>query len=338
MLLGLALASKWVGAYAIGGIFLLVLLRSALGRVVALVGMVGLTAALGYLAIQPDGNGSTASANITFLVMMIGLTCLLAVAFAFRPMKLSKDELRLVVIGPILLGALLILAGLAIALGIRGSSSRLGHCWSLARPASGGCGAFAFARFAADRGLGPLAEEQRLVEPGEEPPSPPPTAAWLRPGAGPLGIAWLAALGTLMVIPLVLYIWSYAPWVAIGGRWADSPDKRGVADLIVQMVATPLNILVPGLEKASETNNGQTFVQLQLSMYDYHNNLRATHPATSPWWAWPLDLKPVWFQQGDYAGGTASSFTTAATWSSSGWPSRPLHSCAGRRGSGAACH
>jgi hypothetical protein len=42
-------------------------------------------------------------------------------------------------------------------------------------------------------------------------------------------------------------------------------------------------------------------------MYDYHNNLRATHPASSPWWAWPLDLKPVWFQQGGYVGDTASS-------------------------------
>ena len=29
-------------------------------------------------------------------------------------------------------------------------------------------------------------------------------------------------------------------------------------------------------------------------MYSYHNELRATHPASSPWWAWPLDLKPLW--------------------------------------------
>ena len=41
-------------------------------------------------------------------------------------------------------------------------------------------------------------------------------------------------------------------------------------------------------------------------MYDYHNYLRATHPASSPWWAWPLDLKPVWFEQSDYAGGTTA--------------------------------
>ena len=41
-------------------------------------------------------------------------------------------------------------------------------------------------------------------------------------------------------------------------------------------------------------------------MYDYHNYLRATHPASSPWWAWLLDLKPVWFEQSDYANGTTA--------------------------------
>ena len=30
-------------------------------------------------------------------------------------------------------------------------------------------------------------------------------------------------------------------------------------------------------------------------MYSYHFGLQAGHPASSPWWSWPLDLKPVWF-------------------------------------------
>ena len=36
-------------------------------------------------------------------------------------------------------------------------------------------------------------------------------------------------------------------------------------------------------------------------MYNYHNDLRQPHPASSPWWAWPMDLKPVWFQNANYA-------------------------------------
>jgi hypothetical protein len=42
-------------------------------------------------------------------------------------------------------------------------------------------------------------------------------------------------------------------------------------------------------------------------MYRYHNDLTAAHPASSPWWAWPLNLKPVWFYQEGLAGGTSAS-------------------------------
>ncbi len=37
------------------------------------------------------------------------------------------------------------------------------------------------------------------------------------------------------------------------------------------------------------------FIELQKQMYWYHSNLDATHPFSSPWWTWPLMLKPVWF-------------------------------------------
>ena len=50
VLLGLALASKWVAAYAIGALVLLLLVRSALGRVVSILGLIAITGVLGYLA------------------------------------------------------------------------------------------------------------------------------------------------------------------------------------------------------------------------------------------------------------------------------------------------
>ena len=46
-------------------------------------------------------------------------------------------------------------------------------------------------------------------------------------------------------------------------------------------------------------------------MYDYHNGLRATHAASSPYWAWPLDLKPVWFYQDSFAAGTSGAIYDA---------------------------
>ncbi|MDH4142995.1 MAG: phospholipid carrier-dependent glycosyltransferase, partial [Chloroflexota bacterium] len=77
VLLGLALASKWVAAYAIGALVLLLLVRSALGRVVAILGLIAITSVLGYMALSvPEGQGI---GNVTFLVVMIALTLLAVV-------------------------------------------------------------------------------------------------------------------------------------------------------------------------------------------------------------------------------------------------------------------
>ena len=74
---------------------------------------------------------------------------------------------------------------------------------------------------------------------------------------------------------MAVYVVSYLPWVALG------------------------NQLVAGFPAG---NAGQTLLDLTRSMYDYHDELRVTHAASSPWWAWMLDLKPVWMYLGDMAG------------------------------------
>ena len=69
LLLGLALASKWVAAYAIGALLLLILVRSALGRVLAILGLIGITGVLGYMAISVPlaAGGGPGFGNLTFL-------------------------------------------------------------------------------------------------------------------------------------------------------------------------------------------------------------------------------------------------------------------------------
>jgi len=84
---------------------------------------------------------------------------------------------------------------------------------------------------------------------------------------------------TLAALPLGVYIASYLPWAALG------------------------NQLITGWPIG---NTGQTLADLTGSMYRYHDTLRVAHAASSPWWAWPLDLKPVWFFQSSFtAGGSA---------------------------------
>jgi len=91
---------------------------------------------------------------------------------------------------------------------------------------------------------------------------------------------------TLAALPLGVYIASYLPWAALG------------------------NQLITGWPLG---NTGQTLTDLTASMYRYHDTLRVAHAASSPWWAWPFDLKPVWFFQSSFtAGGGPLRCTTAA--------------------------
>jgi hypothetical protein len=100
---------------------------------------------------------------------------------------------------------------------------------------------------------------------------------------------------TLAALPLGVYIASYLPWAALG------------------------NQLITGWPVG---NTGQTLTDLTTSMYRYHDTLRAAHAASSPWWAWPLDLKPVWlFQSSFTAGGSA---LTAAVYDGGNVLSRAL--------------
>ncbi len=83
--------------------------------------------------------------------------------------------------------------------------------------------------------------------------------AWRYPAARarPARLVALAGL-TLVGLPAAVYLASYALYFAMGHSFAN-------------------------------------FLALQQSMYHYHATLTAPHPAASPWWSWPLVLKPVWF-------------------------------------------
>jgi hypothetical protein len=89
----------------------------------------------------------------------------------------------------------------------------------------------------------------------------------------------------LLGIPFAVYVASYIPWAFVENHQ-----------------------LVPGWPAG---HTGTTLWDQTLAMYTYHNNLVDAHPASSPWWAWPFDLKPVWFYQQGLGGNTIAAIYNA---------------------------
>ena len=77
--------------------------------------------------------------------------------------------------------------------------------------------------------------------------------------------AFLGGIAFYVVLPLCIYIASYLPY------WWRDPGF-GLAD----------------------------WWRCQVSMYNYHSTLEATHPFESRWYTWLLGLRPVWYYRNAY--------------------------------------
>ena len=112
-------------------------------------------------------------------------------------------------------------------------------------------------------------------------------------------------------------------------RAADTFQRKGVQTLAaccVFFVAVPVVIYVlsyiPYLRAYGEVKwNLRTLERIwdaQVLMFDYHKNLVAEHYFASPWYEWPLIVKPMWYYNADFKGaGMASSilaFGNPAVW------------------------
>ena len=289
VLLGLALASKWVAAYAIGALLLLILVRSALGRVIAVLAMIGITAVLGYMAISVP-EGAQGFGNLPFLLIMIGLTLIGVVAAILHPVAWTDEEMRFAVAAPTALGMVVFLG--AVATGSANQSVNLGSLAVTPLEAAlalvlGSVAVALLFWLGGQLGFGPLASPPTPGDPASylDPPAQAPDG-WLRPG-WLLGLPVVFAAICLVALPVALYVASYIPWAMIEGHQIVAGWPAG--------------------------HNGQTLLDLTGQMYRYHNGLTAAHAASSPWWAWPFDFKPVWFYQEGLGAGTSAALYDAGS-------------------------
>ena len=255
VLIGLAAATKWVGFYALAGIWILVLARSNLGRLL-LVGLVALGTVVGGF-----------DAPWPFLVtMLLALAIALAIVHV-RPIRLDLATARqaLPATGVVLGGV-----GLAFALAydqVEGAGTADGAVEILfallARGAQVGWPAYLMLAVAG------LLLLWRAVRSIREPSS---DARWAQPGEmGGFAWSWIGAC--LIVIPLTVYALSYVPYLQLGHVFAGADAGPGY---------------------------GWSLEELHAQMFGYHFGLTAGHASSSPWWSWPLDLKPTWFFNATY--------------------------------------
>jgi predicted membrane-bound dolichyl-phosphate-mannose-protein mannosyltransferase len=91
---------------------------------------------------------------------------------------------------------------------------------------------------------------------------------WMQPSSM-AGFGWSWSIACLVIVPLAVYFVSYIPYLQLGHSVA--------------------------LAAGSGPGYGWSLDELQAQMFGYHFGLQSGHPSSSPWWSWPLDLKPVWF-------------------------------------------
>jgi 4-amino-4-deoxy-L-arabinose transferase-like glycosyltransferase len=256
VLIGLAAATKWVGIYALAGIWILVLARSSLGRflLVALIGLVAVVAGI--------------DAPWPFTVLALGTLALALLIVWVRPIQLELRDL----IG--LAATVAVLSGIGLAFAAaynqvpdaRTPNGAVELVFGvLARAAQAAWPAWIMLAVAGVLLL--LRAAWSLSDPDSD-------RRWMAPGElGGLAWPWIGAC--LAVIPLLVYFVAYIPYLELGHHIAGAGSGPGY---------------------------GWTLDELHAQMFGYHFGLQAGHPSSSPWWSWPLDLKPVWFYGHDFDG------------------------------------
>lgn len=70
---------------------------------------------------------------------------------------------------------------------------------------------------------------------------------------------------------------------------------------VLMFVIVPLGVYtlsyIPFLMVPGPGHELKDIVTYQVHMYKYHKDLVATHPFSSPWWEWPMMLRPIWYYQ-----------------------------------------
>jgi dolichyl-phosphate-mannose-protein mannosyltransferase len=117
-----------------------------------------------------------------------------------------------------------------------------------------------------------------------------------------------------LFVAAAIYIATYIPYMISGGG-------HGLID--IHRLPVYIGYLSEYISTGTITTTpftSFTVFDLQLRMFGYHAGIAATHPYSSPWWSWPLMLKPLWLYSNTLPGEMVSTIVLmgnpALWWSS----------------------
>jgi len=100
-------------------------------------------------------------------------------------------------------------------------------------------------------------------------------------------IKWSAVFSSLGFLAIAIYLILKYPL---------KPSFRGYRLIlygILSYVVVGLGVYYLTFYMIMENNSFHDIIKYQIDMYNYHTQLNATHPYSSPWWSWIIDYRPM---------------------------------------------
>ncbi len=93
----------------------------------------------------------------------------------------------------------------------------------------------------------------------------------------------------LSVIPVMLAL--------LGGWGHVTLPRADLKHVLIAFTIVPVAVYLLTYVPYFMLGNGvREFVAHQVSMYQFHASLTEPHPYQSPWWSWPVLLRPIWYE------------------------------------------
>lgn len=145
-----------------------------------------------------------------------------------------------------------------------------------------------------------------------------------------IGTKWNAGYPSL-IIGIVALARGFNLWRRAPHPWRDPAVRAHLVWVPLGLVVLPALVYVTVYIPFFLAGHGfGELVELQRQIFRYHTQLKATHAYQSPWWQWPLTIRPVWYYVAHRAGTVTNiyangntvlywAFIPAVCWVASGW-------------------